>query len=132
MEIKGSWLAELVGTTRQNIYTLCKQKKLIKSDSGKYNIYTPCNKQFLKTHNKSTLDAEKFIKSKESIVRGRQGRIVSKDIKVKKQPTSKKEQDQSILLVESISYVISKNYSEDEANKIKSEIFVEFERRVKL
>ena len=130
MEIKGAWLAELVGTSRQNIYTLCKQGKLIKSNSGEFNIFTPENQNYLTSHGKSRLEAEKFIKDKQSIVRGRQGKVINQETVKKKQVESKKAPDQSILLVEIMSDVITELIDSKTANKIKNEIFTRFKERV--
>ena len=123
MEIKGAWLAKLCGVTRQNVYTLEARGQLTKSPTGKYNMHEPLNLNFLKNHGKNLLDIENLVKEKESLVIGQYP-------KKNKRPRPSKSQDQAALLLKAVSIVIIKTYSEDEAKKIKSEIFKEMQKLV--
>ena len=122
-EIKGAWLAKLCGVTRQNVYTLEAQGKLAKSPSGLYNMHEPLNLTFLRNHEKNLLDVEKLVIEKKNLVIGQYPR---KNKKLQHQ----KSQDQSVMLLKAVSIVINKNYSEDEANKIKSQILQEMKQLV--
>ena len=123
MELKGAWLAKLCGVTRQDVYTLAGQDKLTKNEVGKYNMHEPKNLSFLRDHGKNLLDVEKLVEEKKNLVIGRYPRKNEKT-----RPS--KSQDQAVLLLKAVSIVIIKIYSEDEAKKIKSEIFKEMQKLV--
>ena len=121
MEIKGYWLANICGVTRQNVYMLTAQGKLTKSESGKYNIYDPKNARFLKTHNKSKLDVKEYLDTKDK----------PKQRRSKLPPagsTPGKNQDDSIKLIKSVERVIFNLYGKEASQKIKYEIMQEFKK----
>lgn len=118
MEIKGAWLAELCGTKRQNVYMLTRNGKLEKSLSGLYNIADDLNRDFLTSHNKSKIDVENFVKKKESLASCR-------STSPKNTGEQQKTADQSMFLLKSVDIVITREYSADDAGKIKGMIFEE-------
>jgi hypothetical protein len=121
MELRGTWLASICGTTRQNIYMLEKSGKLTKSISGLYNIHDPKNEEFLLNHKKSVLDVKNFINDKEK------NNQRPNSITNKQQPI-KKNNDESIKLIKCVSSVIEKQYGLEASKKIKYEIMQEFQK----
>ncbi len=123
MELKGTWLASICGTTRQNIYMLEKAGKLTKSISGLYNIHDPKNEEFLLNHKKSALDVKKFIKDKEK-------NNQRPDSVTNKSKPIKNNNSESIKLIKCVSSVIENQYGIEAAKKIKYEIMQEFKKTI--
>ena len=119
-EITATEFSKICGfKSAHNIYIQVKQNKLTKSESGKYNIFEPLNQEFLKRHGKSRIDVESYLDQ------------IKKKTSSHCRPTiQKQEPDQSMLLLESVDIVISREYSTDEAGKIKTMIFEEMGKHV--
>ncbi len=108
-----------------NIYMQVKQEKLTKSETGKYNIFEPLNMAFLSKHGKSRIDVESFLKQIETKSVSHCRPTTPKNTEpVKNQP------DQSEILFECVDFILTREYSTDEAKKIKSMIFGEMGKRI--
>ncbi len=64
MTIKGSWLADICGVSRQRIYALVKKGELQKNPDGTYDTKNKLNKSFLVSQGKTEKDVENFIAEK--------------------------------------------------------------------
>jgi len=82
MKISGSNFAKLTGCSRQNIYKLVRENKLVKALDNKYDLNDPTNLDYILKHGKSPDDIKNFLKNIKSNV-GTQ----SEKIKVDKKKT---------------------------------------------
>lgn len=119
-EITATEFSKICGfKSAHNIYMQVKQKKLTKSESGKYNIFEPLNQEFLKRHGKSRIDVETYLSQQEKESASHCRHTIQKN-----------EPDQSMLLLKSVETVLTREYSTDEAGKIKTMIFEEMGKHV--
>ncbi len=64
MNVKGAWLAEICGTTRQNIYKLSRLGELKKTEAGEYDTTEFSVKSYLASCGKSQQDVKTYLNHK--------------------------------------------------------------------
>jgi len=126
MEIIASDFARICEfKSAHNIYMQVKQGKLTKNEGGKYNIFEPLNMAFLSKHGKSRIDVENYLKEKETKTSSH-----CRPTPAKNTAPVNNEPDQSDILFKCVDIVIDREYSTDEAKRIKKMIFGEMGKRV--
>ncbi len=113
-EINGADFGKLCGVTRNNIYTLTKQKQLTRSSSGKWNIHDPKNKRYLKNHAVTDKMIKQYFNKKNPPDTPKQ--IIEKY------------ENQIKDLLSAVSKIISERYGEEEAQSIKVDIVGELRK----
>lgn len=135
MEIRASWFADICDVSRQTFNSAKNSDKVQPNNDEvpKYNIHEPLNLEYLRSHGKSILDVENYIKVKsftKKKKKQKQSSSVGRSPIQKKTVVTEKTEDQSMKLLEAVKIVLSREYSEEEFKKIKSMIFGEMKKLI--